>query len=120
MATAATNATEVRDEPTSPRPELTFRGLLPNEALIDMAREQDALLRGVLSAQIGVAQVLIERSHDRAPHHRVRVAAEVGGEPKRGCAEHRDAASALRMAFSSLLRHVAGGNQVRDCAAWAA
>lgn len=120
MATAATNASEVRGERTPPRPELTFRGLLPNEALIEMAREQDALLRGVLSSPIGVAHVLIERRHDHGSHHRVRVAAEVAGESKRGCAEHREPEWALRMAFSSLLRDVAGGKREHDCAAWAA
>jgi hypothetical protein len=89
-------------------PLVTFRGLLPQEGLLSLAREQDALVRSVGELDGTETQLwLVQRQLGSFRSVRAEVSAEVSGMPVRGSAEHSDASAATRLAFSALLRAAA-------------
>lgn len=84
-------------------PELVFRGVLPSESLVQLARAQDALCRALLATDGADSKVVLETVPQAVGViHRatVMLRAHVA------CAEHRVADQALRMAYSQLLRSV--------------
>jgi len=90
----------------APLPELLFRAMAPSEPLLWLAREQDALYRGVISVDVRASHVTVERrAHDGGMRYSVLVRSTVRGSEKCGCSEHHDASSAVRAAYTSLLRH---------------
>ncbi len=85
-------------------PELTFRALPPSEALLMLAREQDALCRAVHPLDAASARVSITREAERGTMHEVMVRASDGGLERCGSGRHANAEVALRVAYSELLR----------------
>lgn len=92
-------ATPMRAE----RPELHFRAMAPSEPLLELAREQDTLLREVIEIDRNASRVTIEKHV--GGHYGVFVRAVVRGSDRCGRAEHVDGASAVRAAYTNLLRH---------------
>lgn len=86
------------------QPWLCFRAMAPSESLVALAREQDALCRGVLSVDSAATRVEIER---RGAHHHVVVRAASQGVERCGSAAHVAPEIALRVAYSELLRSTA-------------
>lgn len=81
--------------------------MAPSEALIALAREQDALCRAVLGAVLGVASVVVTaRPGTLGKLHEVQVQLTVDDQAHCGHAEHPDAESALREAYTALLRNL--------------
>ena len=91
--------------PASVHPEVRFRGMAPSEALLDLAREQDGLLRAVLRVDAEESRVTIESPREQSAAFQVQVQLRVRGASRYGCFVHRDARIALRSAYSELLRH---------------
>jgi hypothetical protein len=110
---AGADSLHARAEPL--RPELRFRALAPREALVELAREQDALLRGVIEVDGAASKVAIERlAADGAARYHVLVRSAVRGAPRCGSFEHSDASIALRTAYTELLRNAL---QAVECSA---
>lgn len=79
----------------------------PSESLIALAREQDALCRAVVDMMVGVARVVITaRAGTLGKLHEARVQLTAGGATWCGHAEHLEAETAVREAYTALLRHV--------------
>lgn len=93
--------------PASVHPEVRFRGMAPSESLLELAREQDALLRSVLRVDGEESRVVIESPRDKSPEFQVQVQLRMRGAVRYGCFVHRDARVAMRSAYSELLRHPA-------------
>ena len=84
-------------------PELVFRGMLPTEPLVQLARAQDALCRALLATDAADSKVVLETlPQSVGVIHRATVTLRAHS----ACAEHRIADQALRMAYSQLLRSV--------------
>jgi len=84
-------------------PELVFRGMLPSESLLNLARAQDALCRGLAAIDGADSKVVIETlPHAVGVMHRATVTLHAHSV----CAEHRSAEQALCMAYTQLLRSV--------------
>lgn len=87
------------------RPELRFRSMAPSEPLLELAREQDALLRAVIAVDRAASRVTIEKLAQGGERFSVLVRAVVRGSERCGRGEHGDGAAAMRAAFTELLRH---------------
>lgn len=88
-------------------PTLHFRAMPPSEALIALAREQDALCRAVAGVPLATGHIEITRAPGTmAPMYAVRVEVAADGSPRCGAAEHPDAEAALRDAYTALLRNL--------------
>jgi hypothetical protein len=85
------------------KPELHFRAMAPSEPLLELAREQDTLLREVLEVDAAASRVTIEKHGAGA--FGVFVRATMRGNDRCGRAEHADGATAVRAAYTALLRH---------------
>jgi len=88
-------------------PEVVFRGVLPSDELLQLVREQDALLRAVVGVDARASHAAIALQ-PRTPtrRFRVRVAAYVDHEERYGCVEYAHLDEAVRRAYSELLRRV--------------
>lgn len=81
--------------------------MAPSESLIALSREQDALCRAVAGGGLGVGRVVISaRSVSVGKLHDVQVRLTANGVAHCGQAEHPDPETALRDAYTSLLRNV--------------
>jgi hypothetical protein len=85
-----------------PLPELVFRNLLPTDALVALAREQDALYRGVVRVDAAPSRVTMHRLD--AGRFRVSVTSQAGALAREGSAESGELTAAVRYAFTELLR----------------
>src|SRR5688572_24324186 len=85
-----------------PLPELVFRNMPPSEALVALAREQDALYRGVVQVEAAATRVTMHRLEPA--RFRVSVTSQAGGLAREGVAETAELTAAVRYAFTELLR----------------
>jgi hypothetical protein len=87
-------------------PELRFIAMAPSESLMQLAREQDAVCRGLLELAQACSRVELERVvSERSTVHRVWVRVWRHGVERCGQAEHERAEVALRAAYTELVRH---------------
>lgn len=82
-------------------PEVVFRGVLPSDVLLALAREQDALLHTMLHAMPTARRIVIARGPGR---YLVSARGEVSGREVVGEAMDAKPELALQHAYSELLR----------------
>jgi hypothetical protein len=94
----------VKREPEQPwsLPALVFRNMLPTEALVALAREQDGLYRSVVHVAPEASLVTMHRLGEG--RFRVSVTSDAGGAMRAGEAESAQLEWALRYAYTELLR----------------